>query len=66
MQCEHGMQWHAKHVPSCVHQWSNVQWIEFHCKGIMQAYMQLLQCAASDDSSDDADVVVNFCQKDAA
>lgn len=66
LQHEHGMQWHAQHVPSCVHHWSNVQWIEFHCRGIMNAYMQLMMHAASADSSDARDVVVNFCETDAA
>jgi hypothetical protein len=65
---EHGMQWHAEHVPSpsCVHQWRNVQWAEFHCKGIMQACMDLMQCAAGADDDDATDVVVNFCETDAA
>jgi len=61
---EHRMQWHAEQVPSCVHHWHSVQWIEFHCNGIMYACMQLLQDAASADSSDATDVVVNFCEND--
>ena len=41
------------HVPSCVHQWHNVQWVEFHCKGVVQGYMQLMQCVVPADAADD-------------
>jgi hypothetical protein len=66
---EHGMQWHAEQVTQCVSKWSNwdiVQWVEYHCKGIMNAHMELMMHAASADSSDARDVVVNFCENDVA
>ena len=66
---EHRMQWHAKQVTQCVGEWSNwgnVRWAEYHCNDVVQACMELLQCAASADSSDARDVVVNFCEKDVA
>ena len=65
---EHGMQWHAKQVTQWANEWGtvHVQWVEYHCKGIMNGCMELMLHAASADSSDATDVVVNFCQNDAA
>jgi hypothetical protein len=63
---EHGMQWYAKQMLSCVNDWRNVQWAEFHCKGIMIAYKDLMMHAAGADDADARDVVVNFCETDAA